>query len=515
MTEPLEPPEGEVEGPTEPIPGGQPALPPQPSGPVHGTYLSRNAGRRASLLQYAAEIVNQSQLDAIEVRIDGEVQNLGTVVDSYGDALKEKVGPEAVPTIAPLSQAINRRADPTFQLSDFMSPPMSGTDSRGDTVTVNPGALKAAANVKGRRYFSFITPLINRAYEQLNFMVSGVSGTPCRMDVAVYVLDGATKSLTRQVLVEDAAAGLTFNESVVTVTFPRWVATQGSYVCISWLQHGTGEVRSLLGLDEAQRPLWDGVFPPKISARSDSTAHTTLPATVDGSSASAVNFAGYWFNPYAELSEAISVILRYFQDPFTSDSNQWIARPWVGLTDNQIRVSVFGWAGIPQTAFITAGTRAAVYDTPLSTDWVTVAALALADSAAVGPGAFSFLAVRTTNNMTTGVGVFYSVDTIQIRTWNVGHADQIHASSTVRATTSWTLGTSSTFSATWEDGVLTVRDENEATLISWSDTVTSAEARYRFTGIGFERTGGASSPRLDHWVARDLPAPDDEEESED
>lgn len=51
MTEPLEPPEGEVEGPTEPIPGGQPEGEPTPWVPQPGTYGSRNAGRRISMLQ--------------------------------------------------------------------------------------------------------------------------------------------------------------------------------------------------------------------------------------------------------------------------------------------------------------------------------------------------------------------------------------------------------------------------------------------------------------------------------
>lgn len=446
-------------------------------------------------------------------------RNQGEVIDTYGDALATKVGPEAVPTIAPLSQAINRRADPTFQLSDFMVPLMSGsTDAAGHnhvhTVTTSASGLRQAASTKGTIYYAFITPLINRAYEQLNFMVSAVSATPCRMDVAVSVLDPASKVLTRQVLVVDAAAGLTFNEAVVTVTFPRWVATQGSYVCIQWLQHGTGEARRLLGLDEPPRPLTDMVFPPKISAVNQTPGLTAIPATIDGSSSTAMNFPGIWFIPYAEMSEAISVVLRMFQDPFTSDTNRWITRPWVGLTDAQVRVQSTGWAGVPTTLFIATGTRAAVYDTPLSTDRVQVSGRALADSSAVGPGAFSFLAVRTTNNMTAGVGVFYSVDTIQIRTWVTSHADNIHTASTVRASAAFAFGDSREFTAVWEYGVLTVVDELGTPIISWADTVTLPEPRYRFLGIGFQRITGASSPRLDHWVARDLPVEDEDDEEE-
>lgn len=90
-------------------------------------------------------------------------------------------------------------------------------------------------------HYAFITPLINRAYEQLNFMVSAVSGTPQQMDVAVYTLDPATKALTRQVYEPNVGAGLPFNESVVTVTFPRWVAEQGSYVCIACTSRARGK----------------------------------------------------------------------------------------------------------------------------------------------------------------------------------------------------------------------------------------------------------------------------------
>lgn len=436
-------------------------------------------------------------------------RNQGEVIDSYGEALSTKVGPEAVPTIAPLSQTINRRADPTFQLSDFMAPKMYGTDSRGDTVTVSPSGLSAGASTSGVVYYAFITPLINRAYEQLNFMVSEVSGTPRQMDVGVYTLDPVTKQLTRQVYEPNVGAGLPFTESVVTVTFDRWVAEQGSYVCIAWYQSGTGEARQLLGLEESKRPLTNMVFPPKISARS-TVGTGGLDSVIDGGSASRVNFSGYWFTPYAELSEAISVILRFFQDPFTADTNQNIARPWVTLTSNLIRISNEGWAGVPNYLVIQLGAYCAVYDTPMSTDRVQISARALERN--YETTAFSFIALRTTNNMNAGVGVFYNATTIQIRTWSGTDAEGIRSSATVRASASWTLGTSREFTAQWLDGVITVYDELGTAIISWADTVTLPEPRYRFTGIGFERISGASSPRLDHWVARDLP--DDEEEEE-
>ena len=470
--------------------------------------MNRNvSGIRATWLEAAAQIVNQQQLAAVE----DSVRNQGTVIDSYGDALATKVNADAVPTIAPLSQTINRRADPTFQLSDFMAPPMSGTDSRGDTVTVNPSAIKQGANANGTIYYSFITPLINRAYEQLNFMVSEVSSTPARMDVAIYTLDPATKLLTQQVLVEDAAAGLSFNESVVTITFDRWIAEQGSYVCIAWLQHGTGEVRSLLGLDETQRPLTDMVFPPKISAIGYvSGGYTALPATVDGSSTAAMDFPATWFTPYAELSESISIVLRQFQDPFTSDG-QYISRPWVELTSKSVYVHSDGWAGVHHWSSVVDGFRAAIYETPLATDRVRIDSRAL-NSPDGGDGAYSIVAVRTTNNMTEGVGVFYGTSEIQIRSWSAGSTEDVYASSIVRASTSWPLGSSRDFHAVWMDEVLTVYDHDDTVLVSWTDTITtSSPNRYRFAGIGFLKVGGVPSPRLDHWVARDLPAVEQEE----
>lgn len=491
--------------------------------PVMPTFNGQRNALWGMLDQVAAAITGRTPaghpLEFIENWLAEDRANTGRVLADYGDILERKVEPWAVPTIMPLSATINRRADPTFQLSDMMVPIMSGTTSQNSghthTVATSPEKLRRGGGALGRTYFAFITPAINRAYEQLNFMVSEVSAPAARMDVAIYVVNPEDRSLIRQVLVTDAAAGLPFAEAVATVTFPRWAATQGSYVCVAFLQHGAGNPRSLLGLDDTPRPLTNVVFPRKISAIHPSTGMTTLAATIDGETQ--VDFESIWFAPYAELSEAVGVEYRVFMDSFNVPSNRNIDRPWIGLTSNEIRVTSDGWAGITASAFIALGPRVAVYDTPLSTDRVQVSGRALNTGSHVGPGSWSFLALRATNNMSTGVGVFYSMDTIQIRSWSANAADQIYTLSMVRASTPWSLpaGETREFTAIWEDGEVSVYDESNTAILSWTDTVTQQVARHRFVGIGFQRISGASSPRLDHWAARDLPPTDAVPEEED
>ena len=466
--------------------------------------MNRNvSGIRATWLEAAAQIVNQQQLAAVE----GQVVNQGEVIDSYGEALATKVGPEAVPTIAPLSQAINRRADPTFQLSDFMAPPMSGTDSRGDTVTVNPSAIKQGASAKGVIYYSFITPLINRAYEQLNFMVSEVSGTLCQMDIAVYVLDADSKILTRQVHAVDAAAGLPISESVVTITFPRWIAEQGSYVCIAWLQHGTGEVRSLLGLDETQRPLTDMVFPPKISAIGVlSGGYTALPETVDGSSTAAMDFPATWFTPYAELSEKIGDITRSFMEPWP-DVGGDIDRPWVPLTARGIG------SGGGYTAAYGTGMRVSIYDTPLASDHVRVSSSVyrIYQNQPEVPR-HSTLIVRSSNDGRSGVGLTMNHQQYQLIEWANVSVD-LEFDSRYR-TVIYTLPVAP---AEGDEIVVEYHEGAVDVWINGTQYVTAqavggpTAAAGRFVGIQNNRTGTVSfyiSPWFGPWSARDLPQSD-------
>lgn len=74
MTEPIDPPEGEVEGPTEPVPGGQPEGEPQPWMPLPGTYGSRNAGRRQSILESFGQVVTRPILKEALEDADSEFQ---------------------------------------------------------------------------------------------------------------------------------------------------------------------------------------------------------------------------------------------------------------------------------------------------------------------------------------------------------------------------------------------------------------------------------------------------------
>src|SRR5699024_6665460 len=302
-----------------------------------------------------------------------EVHNMGVVVKDYGDILDKKVEPWAVPTVAPLSQTINRRADPTFGLSDFFIPRLdlagntrgeSGhfhalTGDHADAGRVEQ-RLQGGADTKGQVYFAFITPAINRAYEQLNFMVGTITN-PCRMDVAVYVVDDATKIMVRQVLVEDALAGHGIGESVATVTFPTWVATQGSYLAVAFLQRGSGNTRQLLGLNETPRPLMNNVFPRKISAI-ETNRSVMISKFVDGNTQ--VDF-DYWFNPYAELSENVGIDYRTFTEGWFYNGPQ-LGRPWVPLTSQGIG-SENGY-----TRPFGSGLRVSMYDTPLSTDFVRI-----------------------------------------------------------------------------------------------------------------------------------------------
>lgn len=492
--------------------------------PVAPSFAAQRDGVWGLMDRVAAAITGRTPegdpLEYVENWLGEERANTGQVISDYGDALKDKVSSWAVPTVSPLSQAINRRADPTFQLSDFMVPnssvglsgrtnsangPEGHSHNLGSAATAtNSWSIPSGADAKGRTYFAFLTPAINRAYEQLNFMVSAVTSPACRMDVAIYVVNDEDRTLIRQVLVEDAAAALGFAEAVVTVTFDQWVATQGSYIAVVWLQHGTGNTRRILGLDDTPRPLSNAIFPRKISAIHPSTGMTSLPTTLSGDTQ--VDFESLWFTPYAELSESVGLELRYFQDPFTSDTHQWIARPWVGLTDQRVSVSNAGWAGVPVAVIVNYGARAVIYETPLSTDRVQVSARVLGNFSGSGDGAaYSFVALRTTNNMGIGVGVFYNAHTIQIRSWASGSAELIYDLSTVRASTSWTLGSAREFTATWEAGEVAVYDETNTAILSWTDTVTQPVARYRFTGMGFQRLSDSFSPRLDHWGARDLP----------
>lgn len=304
------------------------------------------------------------------------VANHGQVLVDYGNALERKVEPWAVPTVAPLSATINRRADPTFQLSDFMVPalPLAGTtvgaSGHFHELTApdigNPGrverGLASGWAEKDVAYAAFITPAINRAYEELNFMVDAVT-SPCAMGVSIYVVD-ETRTLNRQVGPVRVSDTIGLGRALVTVPFARWVATQGSYVAVVFHQSGPGTARSLLGLNDTPRPLSNVVFPRRIGAR-----RTTAGApgtTIDGTAGLDFQHAASWFVPYAELSEAVGVDYRVFNEGWNYQGV--LGRPWVPLTPEGIAADG-SWHAVTAQGF---GTRVSMYDTPVSTDYVRV-----------------------------------------------------------------------------------------------------------------------------------------------
>ena len=514
MTEPIDPPEGEVEGPLEPVPGGQPEGEPQPWMPMPGTYGSRNAGRRQSILEAFGQIAKMSDVDDAVGGVRDDVYNMGTVVQDYGTAIEElgknRVMPWAVPTVAPLSQSINRRADPTFQLSDLMSPLMRGrsdTENHNHThiTTSEPYQMQRGMNTKGRIYYAFITPAVTRAYTQLNFMVSEVVD-PCRMDIAVYVVD-PNRGLTRQVHQADAAATLGFGESVLAVNFPTFVAEQGSYLAIAFLQHGTGNSRYILGLDDTPRPLLGSIFPPKISATNQQAGRTALPAFIDGNNGSLVDFSGYWFTPYAELSEDVGIDYKMFSEAWGSGSVA--TRPWVGMTSSGIFSATAGWAQAGGD-----GQRVSIYDTPLSTDYVRVrTSISRRQTNNNFPSTLIF---RGTNDLRSGLGLA-AVN----RSGNgSGGYYRLTSWSNTNVTTSWDSGRTALatidrvpqqgdqIEVDYLNGLVTVRINGEVRI----DSMTvggPAGAAGRFVGLQFQ--GGSDlfntwrSPYFGPWSVRDLP----------
>lgn len=443
-----------------------------------------------------------------------QAQNLGTVVEDYGTEIEElgrdRVMPWAVPTVAPLSQSINRRADPTFQLSDLMSPLMrgqsdtaafGGADHSHWTIS-EPWQMQRGMNTKGRIYYAFITPAVTRAYTQLNFMVSEVT-SPCRMDIAVYVVD-ENRGMTRQVHATDALATLGFGESVVSVQFPTFVADQGSYLAIAFLQHGSGNTRHILGLDDTERPLLGSIFPPKISATNQTVGYTSLPSFIDGTNGTHVDFAGYWFTPYAELSEDVGIDYKTFNEGWWYDGGA-VGRPWVALTSQGIG----SWGGF--TAAGGFGTRVSIYETPLSTDYVRIRSSV--HSVFTNNYRRSTLVVRGSNDLRTGVGLSVlnpgsrSESRYELIQWSSRAVDSSWDDRTVLRTLDG-VSEGDQLEIDYLDGLVTVRINGTAV---FSDVSVSglAGSTARFVGIQNSRGGNVfaayPSPWLGPWSARDLP----------
>ena len=456
---------------------------------------------------------NGNPIQHIEDWAVKDLHNVGAVIEDYGTALEElgqnRVMPWAVPTVAPLSQSINRRADPTFQLSDLMSPLMRGrsdTENHNHThiTTSEPYQMQRGMDTKGRIYYAFITPAVTRAYTQLNFMVSEVT-SPCRMDIAVYVVD-SERNLERQVHQTDVLATLGIGEAVVTANFGTFVADQGSYLAVAFLQHGAGNARSILGLDDTPRPLTGAVFPPKISATNQVTGRTSLPATIDGNIVQQVDFSGYWFTPYAELSEDVGIDYKMFSEAWGSGSVA--TRPWVGMTSSGIFSSANGWAMAGGD-----GQRVSIYDTPLSTDYVRVrTSISRHQTDNNYPSTLIF---RGTNNLRSGLGLA-AVN----KSSSGGGYYKLTAWSNEDVTTSWDSGRTTLatiarlpqqgdqIEVDYLNGLVTVRINGDVRIDSMA-VGGPAGAAGRFVGLQFE--GGSNlfntwrSPYFGPWSARDLP----------
>lgn len=436
--------------------------------------------------------------------------NQGLVLADYGEALERKVEPWAVPTVAPLSSTINRRADPTFQLSDFMVPalPLAG-NTRGEDGHFHAltgdhheagrveRALARGAAEKGRVYLAFITPAINRAYSQLNFMVSEVT-SPCQLDVGVFVVN-EDRTMFRQVHQVNAGAGVGIGEAVVSVTFPRWVATQGSYLAVAFLQHGSGNTRSILGLHDTPRPLSNQVFPRKISAIHTGTGFGVMPASIDGTTA--VDF-GFWFTPYAELSEDLGIELRSFTESWP-DVGRQIGRPWVPLTSQGI-----GSSGGYTSAY-GSGLRVSMYDTPLSTDRVRVRS-SIAEDSSSGTVRRSTLIVRGTNDLRSGLGLSaISRTRYELIRWTGRAVDSSEEwdDRTVLVSIPRAPQKGDRLEVDYLDGLVTVRI-NDQTVVDGLSAPGLAGAAYRFLGVQNRRQSfitASWSPWFGPWSARDLP----------
>ena len=435
-----------------------------------------------------------------------EVHNLGVVVADYGDALERKVEPWAVPTVAPLSQSINRRADATFQLQGFMGLdlPLAG-NTRGESghyhaLTgdhVNAGrvdrSLAEGWTEDARTYVAFITPAINRAYEEINFMVGAVSGTPASLQVSIYVTD-EDRMLRRQVGPINVSNIIGSGRQLVTIPFDRWVAGQGSYIGVAVHQSGANR-RPMLGLYDTPRPLTNVAFPRKITARR--ATRGAPPSTLDGTND--LDFEADWFTPYIELSEAVGIDYRAFTEGWHYVGD--IGRPWVALTHR----GVFSDNGRVRAAGF--GYRVSMYDTPLSTDHVRIRSSV--NTTFGNNQRRSTLIVRGTNDMRSGVGLsVINNSRYELIEWSGRAADSNWDNRTAIRTISRVPRNGDQIEVDYLDGYVTVRINGYAYIDSQMVGGPQGSAG-RFVGVQTERTGdffiAFPSAALGPWSARDLP----------
>ena len=460
----------------------------------------------------------------------GQAQNLGEVVDDYGTAIedlgKDRVMPWAVPTVAPLSESLNRRADATFQLQGFMSlaNPLAG-NTRGESghfhaLTgdhVNAGRVETRLaegwTVGNRTYLAFVTPSVTRLYNGIDFMVGATSSTPAVLDFALFRTD-ENRQLTSLIgvqRIEPAEVGT--GRQVISRTFDPTLVQQGEYIAIAVRQFATGEQRPLLGVFDVDRPLKNSTFPRKITGIWTSTS--SIPSVIDGENA--VDFEADWFIPYIELSEDIGVDYRVFSEVWPDVGRA--GRPWVALTSQGINSS----GGY--TAAGGVGTRVSMYDTPLSTDHTRVRTSLYQVFASSEP---STLVIRGTNDLRSGLGLQaiphhdgHSIGRFELITWSNQSPSRnwLHDKTVIR-TIDIRPSDRQTIEVDYRDGVVTVRINNEY-VVDQVVSGYSGPAR-RFVGIQNERTstGGLfptyfPSPWFGPWSARDLPMDNEGEDGDD
>lgn len=449
-----------------------------------------------------------------------QAQNLGEVVETYGTAIedlgKDRVMPWAVPTVATLSESLNRRADATFQLQGFMSlaNPLAGNTVGADghfhaLTGTHPNAGRVETRLAegwsegNRTYLAFVTPAVTRLYNGIDFMVGATSGTPAVLDFALFRTDENRQltSLIGTQRVEPAEVGT--GRAVVSRTFAPLLVQQGEYIAIAVRQWATGAQRPLLGVYDVNRPLKNSTFPRKITA-TWATSTSSIPATINGEAE--LDFTADWFIPYIELSEDVGVDYKVFADPWPDVGGQ-APRPWVPVTPEGIRSS----GGY--TAPGGVGVRVSMYDTPLSTDNVRVRSSVYRVYANSEP---STIVIRGTNDLRSGLGLQviphhegFSVGRYELITWSnqAPNRDWMTGRTVIR-TISLRPQAGHLIEVDYLDGQVTVRINNNPYVTDQTVGGQSGPAR-RFVGIQSERTGNFlgyfPSPWFGPWSARDLP----------
>ena len=424
--------------------------------------------------------------------VEDRIDNQGQVLTDYGDQLeafdRDRVMPWAVPTVAPLSQTVNRWADATYQIGNMLTP---------HTYANAPNVI-GDWNHTTRRHFVFITPAVTRAYSQINIMTSElVSGTAPVWEFAIYVMD-ENGSMERVYGPHRFTDGLGLGPEMATIQLDTPVVVdQGSYVAVGFRKVSGGE-RYLLGLLRMDYPLPAGVLPPGLSGRMAGGGE--LPALVDARTQ--IDFGPERFVPYVELSEAVKIPLRHFTETWP-DIGGDIGRPWVALTSRGI-----GSRG-GYTSAGGSGLRVSIYDTPLSTDYVRVRSSIYRDHSS-GTIRRSTLIVRSTNDMRSGVGLSaLSRTRYELIQWSnlAVDSDEDWDDRTVVATIDRAPIVGETIEIDYLDGYVTVRLDGYAHL---TDVPVSGPqgAAGRFVGIQNRRQSlitASYSPWFGPWSARDLP----------